>query len=141
GIALYDFDAQGDDEISIREGDKVWVVDDVSSNEWWRCRKGDEEGMVPSSYINIPNEDDNADQDAVEERREESERKRKELEKQLSEENKRKQESESPPQPPALPSRPPAKSKSSSDEAAIKKIQTPTNRILPDSPAQAQSKD
>ncbi|CAG8721041.1 9770_t:CDS:10, partial [Cetraspora pellucida] len=97
GIALYDFDAQGDDEISIREGDKVWVVDDVSSNEWWRCRKGDEEGMVPSSYINIPNEDDNADQDAVEE--------------------------------------------SSSDEAAIKKIQTPTNRILPDRPVQAQSKD
>ncbi|CAG8525283.1 6604_t:CDS:10, partial [Racocetra fulgida] len=190
GIALYDFDAQGDDEISIREGDDLWIIDDVSSNEWWKCRKGDEEGMVPSSYIDIPNEDGNADQYAAEEerqrleeeeyqraeeerlrkeeerlrkeeerqrkeeerlrreeerqrkedrqrkeeerlRREESERKRKELERQLSEEKKRKQESESPPpQPPALP-----------NEAAIKKIQTPTNRILPDRPAQAQSKD
>ncbi|CAG8490450.1 5943_t:CDS:10 [Dentiscutata erythropus] len=108
GIALYDFDAQGDDEISIREGDEVWVIDDVSSDEWWKCRKGDEEGMVPSSYIEIRNDDDNADQVAAEEER----------------------------QP-----RPPAKTKSSSDEAAIKKIQTPTNRILPDRPAQAQSKD
>ncbi|CAG8743870.1 45816_t:CDS:10, partial [Gigaspora margarita] len=218
GIALYDFDAQGDDEISIQEGDEVWIIDDVSSNEWWKCRKGDEEGMVPSSYIKIQNEDDNADQDAAEEerqrleeeeyqkaeeerlrkeeermrkeeerlrkeerqrkeeerqrkeeerqrkeeerqrkeeerhRREESDRKRKESERRLLEEKKRKQESESPPssppqppspppQPPTLPSRPPAKSKSSSDEAAIKKIQTPTNRNLPDRPAQAQSKD
>ncbi|CAG8740335.1 30263_t:CDS:2, partial [Racocetra persica] len=69
GIVLYDFDAQGDDEISIREGDELWIIDDVSSNEWWKCRKGDEEGMVPSSYIDIPNEDGNTDQDAAEEER------------------------------------------------------------------------
>ncbi|CAG8456662.1 8276_t:CDS:10 [Gigaspora rosea] len=196
GIALYNFDAQGDDEISIQEGDEVWIIDDVSSNEWWKCRKDDEEGMVPSSYIKERQRLEEEEYQKAEEerlrkeeerlrkeeerlrkeerqrkeeerqrkeeerqrkeeerhRREESDRKRKESERRLLEEKKRKQESESPPssppqppspppQPPTLPSRPPAKSKSSSDETAIKKIQTPTNRILPDRPAQAQSKD
>ncbi|CAG8513808.1 2519_t:CDS:10, partial [Dentiscutata heterogama] len=134
GIALYDFDAQGDDEISIQEGDEVWVIDDVSSDEWWKCRKGDEEGMVPSSYIEIRNEDDNADQVAAEEERQ---RVKKVTENEKNQKDvcwKKRSERRSP-------TRPPAKSKSSSDEAAIKKIQTPTNRILPDRPAQAQSKD
>ncbi|CAG8704641.1 3627_t:CDS:2, partial [Ambispora leptoticha] len=162
GIALYDFDAQGDDEISIREGDDLWIIDDVSSNEWWKCRKGDEEGMVPSSYIDIPNEDGNADQYAAEEERQrleeeeyqraeeerlrkEEERLRKEEERQRKEEERLRREEErqrkEDRQRKEEEPRPPAKSKSSSDEAAIKKIQTPTNRILPDRPAQAQSKD
>ncbi|CAJ0841587.1 11831_t:CDS:10, partial [Entrophospora sp. SA101] len=104
-VALYDFKAQGDDEISIREGDKLWIIDDVSSDDWWRCRKGEEEGVVPSSYI-----------------------KRKALQK-------------PPTPPPALPTRPSARSKTASEEEdVIKKIQTPTNRALPERPAQAQSK-
>src|SRR5207249_1013258 len=53
GIALYDFDAQGDDEISISEGDKLWIIDDFSSKYWWKCRRGTEEGVVPSSYIEV----------------------------------------------------------------------------------------
>jgi actin cytoskeleton-regulatory complex protein SLA1 len=53
GVALYDFDAQGDDEVSIREGDELWVIDDVSSEEWWKVKKDDEEGVVPASFIEV----------------------------------------------------------------------------------------
>ena len=53
GVALYDFDAQGDDEVSIREGDELWIIDDVSSEEWWKVRKDDEEGVVPASFIEV----------------------------------------------------------------------------------------
>lgn len=53
GVAMYDFDAQGDDELTIREGDELWVIDDVSSNEWWKIRKGNDEGVVPAAYIEV----------------------------------------------------------------------------------------
>ncbi|CAG8532527.1 1432_t:CDS:2 [Rhizophagus irregularis] len=53
GVALYDFNAQGDDEVSIREGDELWVIDDVSSKEWWKIKKDDEEGVVPASFIEL----------------------------------------------------------------------------------------
>lgn len=55
GVALYDFNAQGDDEVSIREGDELWVIDDVSSKEWWKIKKDDEEGVVPASFIEVCN--------------------------------------------------------------------------------------
>jgi hypothetical protein len=53
GVALYDFDAQGDDEVSVREGDELWIIDDVSSDEWWKVRKDGEEGVVPASFIEV----------------------------------------------------------------------------------------
>ncbi|CAG8660532.1 5522_t:CDS:2, partial [Acaulospora morrowiae] len=107
GIALYDFEAQGDDEITIHEGDKLWVIDDVSSKDWWTIRKGDEEGAVPSSYIEIrgDTDSDNAEEEKrlkleeqkrikqEEERlKKEEERLRKEEERLMKEEERRKRE-------------------------------------------------
>ena len=55
GVILYDFMAQGDDEVTVGVGDEVIVVDDTKSDEWWQVRrlKNNKEGVVPSSYIEI----------------------------------------------------------------------------------------
>lgn len=55
GVVLYDFMAQGDDEVTVAEGDEVVVLDDTKSEEWWNVRrvKNGKEGVVPSSYVEI----------------------------------------------------------------------------------------
>ncbi|CAL3967022.1 unnamed protein product [Diplocarpon coronariae] len=55
GQILYDFMAQGDDEVTVAVGDEVIIVDDSKSDEWWqvkRLRNG-KEGVVPSSYVEV----------------------------------------------------------------------------------------
>ncbi|KAI8456989.1 hypothetical protein BY996DRAFT_4578923 [Phakopsora pachyrhizi] len=53
--ALYDFDAQGDDELTVKEGDRLFVLDDVTDDDWWKCAKqsNGQEGVVPASYIEV----------------------------------------------------------------------------------------
>lgn len=55
GQVLYDFVAQGEDEVDVDVGDEVIIIDDVKSEEWWMVRrvKNAKEGVVPSSYIEI----------------------------------------------------------------------------------------
>ncbi|KAL2066545.1 hypothetical protein VTL71DRAFT_2616 [Oculimacula yallundae] len=55
GQILYDFMAQGDDEVTVAVGDEVIVVDDTKSEEWWQVKrlKNGKEGVVPSSYVEI----------------------------------------------------------------------------------------
>ncbi|RAL62851.1 hypothetical protein DID88_004692 [Monilinia fructigena] len=55
GQVLYDFVAQGEDEVDVDVGDEVAIIDDVKSEEWWMVRrvKNGKEGVVPSSYIEI----------------------------------------------------------------------------------------
>ncbi|KAK9466417.1 hypothetical protein V1512DRAFT_263569 [Lipomyces arxii] len=55
GKVLYDFDAQGDDEVTVREGDDVFILDDKKSDEWWMIRHSltGREGVVPSNYIEV----------------------------------------------------------------------------------------
>ncbi|KAI4178007.1 MAG: hypothetical protein LQ343_000091 [Gyalolechia ehrenbergii] len=55
GSILYDFMAQGDDEVTVGIGDDVIVLDDSKSEEWWMVRrlKNGKEGVVPSSYVEI----------------------------------------------------------------------------------------
>lgn len=55
GQVLYDFMAQGDDEVTVAVGDEVIVIDDTKSEEWWQVKrlKNNKEGVVPSSYIEI----------------------------------------------------------------------------------------
>ncbi|KAJ3495894.1 hypothetical protein NLJ89_g10561 [Agrocybe chaxingu] len=49
--ALYDFTADGEDELSVTEGESLTVLE-KDSDEWWKCRnlKG-AEGVVPASYL------------------------------------------------------------------------------------------
>ena len=55
GQILYDFMAQGDDEVTVAVGDEVVIMDDTKSEEWWMVRriKNGKEGVVPSSYIEV----------------------------------------------------------------------------------------
>ncbi|KAJ5664741.1 Actin cytoskeleton-regulatory complex protein sla1 [Penicillium macrosclerotiorum] len=55
GQILYDFMAQGDDEVTVAVGDEVAIIDDTKSEEWWMVRrlKNGREGVVPSSYVEI----------------------------------------------------------------------------------------
>lgn len=53
GKVLYDFDAQGDDELNVQENDTVTIVD-KENDEWWLVRSSDgREGVVPAQYIEI----------------------------------------------------------------------------------------
>jgi actin cytoskeleton-regulatory complex protein SLA1 len=51
--ALYDFDADGDDELSVKEGEQL-VVLEKDGDEWWKCRNSmGVEGVVPASYLEV----------------------------------------------------------------------------------------
>ncbi len=52
-VALYDFQAQGDDELTVAEGDSLWIIEQ-EGDEWWKCRNANgDEGVVPASYIEV----------------------------------------------------------------------------------------
>jgi hypothetical protein len=55
GQILYDFMAQGDDEVTVAVGDDVIVLDNHTSEEWWMVRrvKNGREGVVPGSYVEV----------------------------------------------------------------------------------------
>ncbi|KAF7509488.1 hypothetical protein GJ744_007888 [Endocarpon pusillum] len=55
GHMLYEFMAQGDDEVTVAAGDDVIILDDTKSEEWWMVRrlKNGNEGVVPSSYVEV----------------------------------------------------------------------------------------
>jgi hypothetical protein len=52
GVMLYDFDAQGEDELAVRQDQIVEILDD-SHEEWWKCKAGSREGVVPASYVEV----------------------------------------------------------------------------------------
>ncbi|ORY24778.1 hypothetical protein BCR39DRAFT_545879 [Naematelia encephala] len=50
---LYDFDAAGDDELSVKETEVVTVVD-KENDEWWTVRNSSgHEGVVPAQYVQL----------------------------------------------------------------------------------------
>ena len=51
--ALYDFDAQGEDELSVQEHELVTIID-KSDDEWWSVRNASgQEGVVPAQYVQL----------------------------------------------------------------------------------------
>ncbi|UPX11580.1 cytoskeletal protein binding protein, variant 2 [Ascochyta rabiei] len=55
GVMLFDFMAQGDDEVTVGLGDEILLLDDSASDEWWKVRrlKNGKEGVVPANYVEI----------------------------------------------------------------------------------------
>ncbi|TDL29192.1 hypothetical protein BD410DRAFT_779523 [Rickenella mellea] len=50
---LYDFTADGDDELTVHEGEKLTVLDQ-DSDEWWKCENSRGQiGVVPASYVEL----------------------------------------------------------------------------------------
>ncbi|KAA1095194.1 cytoskeletal protein binding protein [Puccinia graminis f. sp. tritici] len=66
--ALYDFEAQGDDELTVEEGDRLYVLDDTSDDDWWKCamQSDGKEGVVPASYIELDQGQPSGNQEAAE---------------------------------------------------------------------------
>lgn len=77
-VVLYDFDAQGDDELTVKENDSITLVD-RSDDEWWLVRNSrGQEGVVPAQYVQIGGDapsagGDDDGYDAEEQRRHEEE--------------------------------------------------------------------
>ncbi|KXN90257.1 Actin cytoskeleton-regulatory complex protein SLA1 [Leucoagaricus sp. SymC.cos] len=52
-VALYDFTADGEDELSVTEGEELMVIE-REGDEWWKCRNAHgAEGVVPMSYLEL----------------------------------------------------------------------------------------
>ena len=53
-VALYDYAAQADDELTLTEGDTLYV-DELADEAWYkaRLRDGSHEGLVPANYIEM----------------------------------------------------------------------------------------
>ena len=52
-VALYDFGADGVDELSVVEGERLTVLE-KDGDEWWKCRNSKGlEGVVPASYLEV----------------------------------------------------------------------------------------
>ncbi|KAJ1650869.1 cytoskeletal protein binding protein [Dispira simplex] len=60
GTILYDFEPQDSEELSVRVGQTVYILDAASSPDWWTCQtipeSGAQEGitgLVPASYVQL----------------------------------------------------------------------------------------
>ncbi|XP_076306026.1 apoptosis-stimulating of p53 protein 2-like isoform X2 [Tachypleus tridentatus] len=53
--AVYDYDAQNQDELSFKDGDTIIVLrkGDEQEREWWWCRHNDREGYVPRNLLGL----------------------------------------------------------------------------------------
>jgi hypothetical protein len=52
-VVLYDFTADGDDELTVAEGEDLILLDN-ESDDWWKVRNSDgQEGVVPASYVEV----------------------------------------------------------------------------------------
>ncbi|EMD40860.1 hypothetical protein CERSUDRAFT_44023 [Gelatoporia subvermispora B] len=52
-VVLYDFSADGEDELSVQEGETLHVLE-RDGDEWWKCRNAHgAEGVVPASYVEV----------------------------------------------------------------------------------------
>ncbi|TKY87982.1 hypothetical protein EX895_003078 [Sporisorium graminicola] len=50
-IAMYDFEAQGDDELTVTENEHLIILE-KENDDWWKVRNdAGQEGVVPASYV------------------------------------------------------------------------------------------
>ncbi|KZT24675.1 BAR-domain-containing protein [Neolentinus lepideus HHB14362 ss-1] len=51
-VALYDFEAQADGDLSFNAGDRIELVERTTSQEdWWTGRVNDRQGVFPGNYV------------------------------------------------------------------------------------------
>lgn len=55
GRLMYDFVAQGKDELGAKEGEEVYIINDVKLKEWWMCQliSSGRQGVIPLSYLEV----------------------------------------------------------------------------------------
>ena len=52
-IALYDYDARTEEDLSFEKGEILEVYPETLRNDWWKARSRDTgvEGFIPSNYV------------------------------------------------------------------------------------------
>jgi len=51
-VALYDFAAQADGDLSFNTGDRIEVVErGASAEDWWTGRVNGQQGVFPGNYV------------------------------------------------------------------------------------------
>ena len=53
-VALYDFAARDDDELTFYTDDILYILPDDGHSEdegWWYAKKGNKYGLIPSNYV------------------------------------------------------------------------------------------
>lgn len=53
GKVLFDFEAQGSDELTVFEGDMVYIINDKKSKDWWMVEHAEthKAGVVPAQFV------------------------------------------------------------------------------------------
>ena len=51
-VAIYDYEAQGEEELNLKDGDIITVVMKEDST-WWRGKLDGKEGMFPRQYVEV----------------------------------------------------------------------------------------
>lgn len=60
-VALYDFTGDATDELTVKEGEALFVLD-RSNDDWWKCRNhAGQEGVVPAQYVELEPSDEDQD--------------------------------------------------------------------------------
>lgn len=56
--AVYDYTPQGDNELEIKEGELLYVLEKSTEDDWWKAKKkaagedeDEPEGLIPNNYI------------------------------------------------------------------------------------------
>ena len=52
-IVLYDFDSVNDDELTVRQDDKIFIQGTFESEGWLIAKSRDGTGLVPESYVQL----------------------------------------------------------------------------------------
>lgn len=55
--SLYDYQAENDDELSMKEGDLLHIVQPDDGTGWIKAQRGDQIGMIPANYVEFLNND------------------------------------------------------------------------------------
>ncbi|WBW73078.1 cytoskeletal protein binding protein Sla1 family, Shd1 [Schizosaccharomyces osmophilus] len=51
GTIVYGFEAEAPDELTVSVDDRVVIINDTASSDWWKCRLNGKEGVVPASFV------------------------------------------------------------------------------------------
>lgn len=56
--AIYDYAPQGDNELAIKEGELIYILEKSAEDDWWKAKKrapGEAEdepsGLIPNNYV------------------------------------------------------------------------------------------
>ncbi|XP_065141845.1 rho GTPase-activating protein 4a [Paramisgurnus dabryanus] len=61
GVAMYDYTGRSQSELSFKQGDRL-ILHSQASSEWWRGEVNGTKGLIPNKYISVPSMDGVQDQ-------------------------------------------------------------------------------